>query len=161
MYGIDYVGRENAVEFFEKVSLDNDSENFTEKNSIEVESCPSFYTVNIRKRPGYRRTVAKNRFRGQRDGEYSFSHENRAYHRLCRNAASESSSSIIKRGYDDYLDDIEEQKNTEDIKKAEKIASDIYKSNLIEERNKAAFTILILSDKINAIDAELASIASE
>lgn len=113
MYDIAYVGRENAVEFFEKVCLDNDSKNFdfTDNTSIKVESSPSFYTVNCRKKRGYRRTISNNRFRGQRDGEYSFSHENRAYNNFCKEAVSESCSSLIKRGYDDYLDDIEDQKN--------------------------------------------------
>lgn len=159
MYGFDIILKENEAEFFEKVCLDidNNSESFDFIDTIpfEIESSPSFYTANYRKKRGYRRTVTKNRFRGQRDGEYSFSHENRAYHRLCRNAASESRSSVIKRGYNDYLDDIEDQKNVEEV------ANEIYKANLIEERNEAALTIMICAAKIDAIDTELAAIASE
>lgn len=163
MYDVAYVGKENAVEFFEKVCIDNDSDNFDFIDAIpfEIESSPSFYTANYRKKRGYRRTVTKNRFRGQRDGEYSLSHENRYYNNLCKKAVSESRSSVIKRGYDDYLDDIEEQKNAEEVKKAKEIANEIYKANLIEERNEAALTIMICAAKIDAIDTELAAIASE
>ncbi len=149
-----YLRRDNAVEFFEKVSLDNDSENFTDKTSIEVESSPSFYTANYRKKIGYRRTVAKNRFKGQRDGVYSERHDNRAFNKLCKKAASESNSSVIKRGYNDYLDDIEDEKK----KIEQEIAKENYKNFLLEERNQAALTLLLCSAKIYSIDAELASI---
>lgn len=127
MYDLAYVGKENENEFLEKVYLDNDSENssFTDETSIEVKSSPSFYTVSTRKKIGYRRTKAKERYRGQRDGEHSFSHENRAYNNLCKKAVFESTSSIIKRGYDDYLDEIEEKIRAKEIKES-----------LLEERNK-------------------------
>lgn len=159
MYDVAYVGKENAVEFFEKVCLDNDSDNFNFIGAIpfEIESSPTVYTANCRKRRGYRRTVAKNRFRGQRDGEYSFSHENRAFNKLCKKAVTESNSSVIKRGYNDYLDDIEEEQRMAEYE----IAKENYKNFLLEERNQAALTILVCSAKINAIDAKLASIDSE
>lgn len=156
LYDVAYVGKENAVEFFEKVCLDNDSDNFSFIDAIpfEIEPLPSFYTANVRKVPGYRKTIAKNRFRGQRDGVYSERHDNRAFNKLCKDAVSESRSSAIKRGYNDYLDDIEDDK-----KKAEyEIAKKRYKTFLLEERNQAALTILVCSAKIHAIDAELASI---
>ena len=118
-------------------------------------SSPSFYTANYRKKRGYRRTVVKNRFRGQRDGEYSFSHENRAYNKLCKKAASKPT--VIERGYNDYLDDIEDEQRMAEYE----IAKENYKNFLLEERNQAALTILVCSAKINAIYAKLASIDSE
>ena len=113
MYDLAYVGKENAMEFFYKVFFDNYSDNFSFIDAIpfafEIEALPSFYTANVRKMPGYRKTIAKDRFRGKRDGEYSFSHENRAYNKYCKYSVSESRSSAIKRGYNDYLDDIEDE----------------------------------------------------
>lgn len=157
MYGFDIVVKENATDFFQKICLDNKPET---DYSVEIEISPSFevlpsfYEVNAKKKRGYKRTAVKNRFRGQRDGVYSERHDNRAFNKLCKKAASESNSSVIKRGYNDYLDDIEDDK-----KKAEyEIAKENYKTFLLEERNQAALTILVCSAKIHAIDAELASI---
>ena len=160
MYGFDIVVKENATDFFQKICLDNKPET---DYSVEIEISPSFevlpsfYEVNAKKNRGYKRTAVKNRFRGQRDGVYSERHDNRAFNKLCKDAVSESRSSAIKRGYNDYLDDIEDDK-----KKAEyEIAKKRYKTFLLEERNQAALTILVCSAKINAIDAKLASIDSE
>lgn len=160
MYGFDIVVKENATDFFQKICLDNKPET---DYSVEIEISPSFevlpsfYEVNAKKKRGYKRTAVKNRFRGQRDGVYSERHDNRAFNKLCKDAVSESRSSAIKRGYNDYLDDIEDDK-----KKAEyEIAKKRYKTFLLEERNQAALTILVCSAKINAIDAKLASIDSE
>lgn len=160
MYGFDLVVKENTTDFFEKVCLDDTTEtDYSVKIdfSPSFEALPSFYEANTKKKRGYKRTAVKNRFRGQRDGVYSERHDNRAFNKFCKKAASESNSSVIKRGYNDYLDDIEDDKQ-----KAEyEIEKENYKAFLLEERNQAALTILICSAKINAIDAELSSIDSE
>ena len=154
-----YVGRENAMEFFEKITLDNDFDNFnfTNKPSAKRESLPSFYAVNYRKSRGFRRTAAKNRFRGQRDGCYSERHENRAFNCYSKRNAFESCSSIIKRGNNDYIEEIEDEK----LEKAEKIAKAQYTANLVKERNEAVFTLISCAKRINEISAELEKLTSE
>lgn len=108
-----YVGVENAVEFFQKISLDDTSSknfNFTAKKATKINA----YPYNERKNRGNRRTAAKNRFRGQRDGTYSLRHENRAYNIRCkRKDRTNRSNSIIKRGLNEYLDDVEEKTEKE------------------------------------------------
>lgn len=157
MYGFDIVVEENATDFFEKICLDNKTEtDYSVKIdfSPSFEVLPSFYEVNTKKKRGYKRTAVKNRFRGQRDGVYSERHDNRAFNKLCKDAVSESRSSAIKRGYNDYLDDIEEKQRMTEYE----IAKEHYKAFLLEERNQAALTSLVCSAKIYSIDAELASI---
>ena len=64
-----------------------------------------------RKLRGYRRRKAKERFRGQRDNQPgNCFHRDRVHYTWeSRNDHQESKVKVIQRGYDDYLDDIEEK----------------------------------------------------
>lgn len=127
MFDTSIITRENAIEFFEKVSLDN------EDAIVSKESHPfSFKIARARKARGYRRRKAENRYRGQRDNTYQWGRDIKSFNFESRLKAEESESSIILRGLNDYIDELED----EQLKKMEKNTDASYIDFIVKEKSE-------------------------
>ena len=157
MFDTDIITRENAIVFFEKVELDNDT---TEKIT-NTKSFSPFHTARARKARGDRRREATLRNRGQRDGKRHPKRDEKAYSFWSISQATPSTSKIISRGVDDYLDEIEEE-NAEAKAQAEAEADkEAYLRFLKEERYEALMKAIVNLERVFELDKAIAGLEGE
>lgn len=155
----DIITKANAIEFFEKVELDNDT---TEKIT-STKSFSPFHTARARKARGDRRRKAAERHRGQRDGKRHPKRDEKSYSAWSLSQATPSTSKIITRGVDDYLDEIEAE-NAEAKAQAEaeaKANKEEYLRYLKEERRNALITAAWYLEKAYSLDHMIAGLEDD
>ena len=148
----DIITKANAIEFFEKVELDNET---TEKNT-NTKSFSPFHTARARKARGDRRRKAAERHRGQRDGKRHYKRDEKEYSYESISHVTPSNSDLIRRGIKDYYDDIEE-KEIEELIDLNNIK---YLRLLCKWRDEAILEGIRAFEKAKEIDKEIAAISA-
>ena len=147
------ITKENAIEFFEKVELDNE---------VSVVNSPKqlsdFEIARAKKARGDRRRKATLRHRGQRDGKRHPKRDEKAYSFWSLSQATPSTSKLINRGVDDYLDELESQ-----VAEAEAHAEDeAYKKahliSLKEERYEALMLAIVNLERVFELNKAIAGL---
>lgn len=152
MFDTDIITRENAIVFFEKVELDNET---TEKNT-NTKSFSPFHTARARKARGDRRRKAAERHRGQRDGKRHYKRDEKEYSYKSISHVTPSNSDLIRRGIKDYYDDIEEK----EIEELIDLSNVYYLRLLCKWRDEALLEGIRAFEKAKEIENEIAAISA-
>lgn len=154
----DIITKENEVAFNEKIELDDE---------VSVVNSPKnlsdFEIARARKARGDRRRKAAERHRGQRDGKRHPKRDEKSYSAWSLSQATPSTSKIITRGVDDYLDEIEAE-NAEAKAQAEaeaKANKEEYLRYLKEERRNALITAAWYLEKAYSLDHMIAGLEDD
>ena len=152
----DIITKANAIEFFEKVELDNE---------VSVVNSPKqlsdFEIARAKKARGDRRRKAAERHRGQRDGKRHPKRDEKSYSAWSLSQATPSTSKIITRGVDDYLDEIEAE-NAEAKAQAEAEADkEAYLRFLKEERYEALMKAIVYLERVFELDKAIAGLEDD
>ena len=157
MFDTDIITRENAIVFFEKVELDNDT---TEKIT-NTKSFSPFHTARARKARGDRRRKAAERHRGQRDGKRHFKRDEKEYSSWSLSQVTPSTYSLINRGIDDYLDELEGEAAEAKAKAEAEDEKVAYLRFLKEERYEAITLATVYLERVSALDKAIAGLEDE
>lgn len=149
----DIITKANAIEFFEKVELDNE---------VSVVNSPKqlsdFEIARERKSRGDRRRKAALRHRGQRDGKRHPKRDEKAYSFWSLSQATPSTPKIINRGVDDYLDELESQVAEAEAHAEAEADKEAYLRSLKEERYEALMKAIINLDRVFELDKAIAGL---
>ena len=157
MFDTDIITRENAIVFFEKVELDNDT---TEKIT-STKSFSPFHTARARKARGDRRRKAAERHRGQRDGKRHFKRDEKEYSSWSLSQVTPSTYSLINRGIDDYLDELESQVAEAEAHAEAEADKKAYLRFLKEERYEALMKAIVYLERVFELDKAIAGLEDD
>lgn len=150
------VTEKNYTEFLEKLEIDDEVRvvNFPKQLS-------AFEVARGKKTRGDRRRKAALRHRGQRDGNYHYKRYEKAYSHESIAKATPSNSKIIRRGVNDYLDDMEEKKAKAEAIAEAKANKEEYLRYLKEERRNALITAAWYLEKAYSLDHMIAGLEDD
>lgn len=147
----DIITKANAIEFFEKVELDNE---------VSVVNSPKqlsdFEIARAKKARGDRRRKAAERHRGQRDGKRHYKRDEKEYSYDSISHVTPSNSDLIRRGIKDYYDDVEEK----EIEELIDISNIKYLRLLCQWRDEALLEGIRAFEKVKEIDKEIAAVSA-
>lgn len=156
MFDTDIITKANESEFIEKTILDDDVTAVKTSKKLS-----DFDIARARKARGDRRRKAEVRHRGQRDGNYHYKRDEKAYSHESIAKATPSNSKIIRRGVNDYLDDMEEKKAKAEAIAEAKANKEEYLRYLKEERRNALITAAWYLEKAYSLDHMIAGLEDD
>ena len=149
----DIITKENEEEFYEKIRVDNE---VSVVNSLKPLS--PFKIARARKALGDRRRVEADRHRGQRDGKRHPKRDEKAYSFWSISQATPSTSKIITRGVDDYLDEIEAENAEAEAQAEAEAYKEDYIHSLKEERYEALMKAIYNLERVFELDKAIAGL---
>ena len=147
----DIITKANAIEFFEKVELDDEVSVVNSPKKIS-----DFEIARARKAHGDRRRKAAERHRGQRDGKRHYKRDEKEYSYDSISHVTPSNSDLIRRGIKDYYDDVEEK----EIEELIDISNIKYLRLLCQWRDEALLEGIRAFEKVKEIDKEIAAVSA-
>lgn len=149
----DIITKENEEEFYEKIRVDNEVSVVNSPKHIS-----SFEITRARKAHGDRRRMAADRHRGQRDGKRHYKRDEKAYSFWSLSQATPSTYTIINRGVDDYLDEIDAEKAEANAQAEAEAYKEDYIHSLKEERYEALMKAIFNLERVFELDKAIAGL---